>query len=220
MPEPAWTAWRPRWEAALAAARRHGLDPDAYHSPSLDVERPATEPEVAALEQELGAQLPSSLRSVLTRFSAHVRFTWTLSHDSRDLPNWGFCEWNLADLVRLRQEWQKWIAVVFPDRSDSYDVVWHDKFPIMEVPNGDMIGIDLATPDRETVIYLSHEDGKAHGFVLGADFVDFIDRWSKLGCPGPEEWEWLRFCGSPTSGLEPDGDAGRAWRKWFGLAEG
>jgi hypothetical protein len=71
--------------------------------------------------------------------------------------------------------------------------------------------------DDENVIYLSHDDGQGHGFVLGHDFVDFVDRWSRLGCPGPEDREWLQFCRSPKGGLEPDGDTGRAWHETFGL---
>ena len=90
----------------------------------------------------------------------------------------------------------------------------------MEVPNGDMIAIDRRSPDDESVIYLSHDDGQGHGFVLGRDFADFIDRWTMLGCPGPEDWEWLQFCSSSMSGLEPDGEAGSAWREWFGLGGG
>jgi hypothetical protein len=121
--------------------------------------------------------------------------------------------------MRVRTEWLKWIDVVFPDLSDTYDAVWHDKFPVMEVPNGDMIAIDQRSHGDESVVYLSHDDGQGHGFVLGRDFVDFIDRWTKLGCPGPEDWEWLRFCSSPKSGLEPEGDLGTAWREWFGLTE-
>ena len=214
--------WTPRWEAALEAARRLGGEDRAapgFNQPGLEIAPPASEADVHQVEQQLGVSLPSSLRLVLCRFSAHVRFVWARPHESPDHPHWGYCEWDLGDLKRVRTEWLKWIDVVFPDPTETYDAVWHDKFPVMEVPNGDMIAIDQRSHDDESVVYLSHDDGQGHGFVLGGDFVDFIDRWSKLGCPGPEDWEWLRFCGSPKSGLEPEGDSGRAWREWFGLTE-
>jgi hypothetical protein len=160
----AWSQWTGRWEEALTAARRRGGEDHAapaLQPPGLIIEPPASEEDLRVVEDDLGMAVPPSFRSVLSGFSAHVHFIWAVPYESRSLPHWGNCEWNLGDLVRLRAEWRKWIDVVFPDPSDRYDAVWHEKFPIMEVPNGDMIAIDQRSLDDESVIYLSHEDGQA-----------------------------------------------------------
>jgi len=53
--------------------------------------------------------------------------------------------------------------------------------------------------------------------VLGADLIDFLRRWTPLGCPGPEDWQWLPFTSKGTTMLDPDGEAARAWRETLGL---
>jgi hypothetical protein len=88
---------------------------------------------------------------------------------------------------------------------------------VIPIPNGDYLGIDLSAGHHGEVVYLSHDDGDGHGYVLGADILDFLRRWTMLGCPGPEDWQWLPFTPSETSMLEPNGAAARKWRKLLGL---
>jgi len=130
----------------------------------------------------------------------------------------GGCGWDLNRLAEIDQGRVKMLRAAFPDRSKPYDAVWHNKLAFYEVPNGDYFAIDLATADRAPVVYLSHDDGSGHGYELGVDFVDFIERHSRLGNPGPEDWKWLPFATSPQALLDPDGQAGKVWRGWFGLA--
>ncbi len=55
-----------------------------------------------------------------------------------------------------------------PDPNDYWDGPWHNKFPVLEVANGDMLGIDLG--EQPAVVYLSHEgDDSVHGYWLGSD---------------------------------------------------
>lgn len=96
------------------------------------------------------------------------------------------------------------------------DLVWHDKLGIIEVRNGDVVAIDVSrTP--APVVYLSRDDGEGHGLVLGTDFSDFIDRWTRIGCVGPEDWTWLPFCADSEPALDPDSAAAATWRRWMGL---
>lgn len=211
-----WDPWIKRWNAALQACNRLGGE-----ARLLRVERPAADAEVFAVERELGLKLPGSLREVLTGFAHAVEFGWYLPLDRRFPPPFheifgGNFSWDLGQLVRLEQTRREWIARVFSDPSDPYDRVWHEKLAFMEVPNGDLLAVDLARPGAP-VVYLSHDDGAGHGYLLGRDFADFIDRWSTLGCPGPEDWQMLPFLGGPTSLLEVTGTNARAWRQAFKL---
>jgi hypothetical protein len=52
-----------------------------------------------------------------------------------------------------------------------------------------MLGIVLATPGREPVVFLSHDGGEGHGDWLGRDFEDYVDRLGRLGCIGAEDWQ-------------------------------
>ncbi len=68
-----------------------------------------------------------------------------------------------------------------------YNVVWHGKLAFHDVPSGDQLAFDLNEPSNP-VVYLSHDDGEGHGYRLGNDFIDFVERWSMVGCTGPEDW--------------------------------
>lgn len=88
----------------------------------------------------------------------------------------------------------------------------------MEVGNGDFIAFDLKEyPQKAPIVYLSHDDGEGHGYVLGEDFIDFMDRWTNIGCPGLEDRQILPFVDSPTSGINPDGKNAMEWKKLIGL---
>ncbi len=109
-----------------------------------------------------------------------------------------------------------WIERVFPDPEDPYDRIWHGKLSFQDVPNGDQLTLDLGGGSDPSVVYLSHEGDVSLGMRLGRDFIDFVDRWSLLGCVGPEDWQLENFV-APTGGLDPDSENGRLWRRWFGL---
>ena len=77
-----------------------------------------------------------------------------------------------------------------------------------------------ATPDGGgAVVCLSNDDDAAHGYCLGRDFLDFMDRWSQVGCAGPHVRGWLPFTTGPQSLIDPNCQNARTWRKWFGLEE-
>jgi hypothetical protein len=121
--------------------------------------------------------------------------------------------WSLDRVVTNIVDYRSWVDAVFPDRDDPYDAVWHGKYPWLGVPNGDFVAIDR----EDRVVHLSHDDGEGHGYVLGRDVFDFLDTWTRLGCPGPEDWQWLPFVGDSGEGLDPDAQSGLAWRAWLGI---
>lgn len=63
----------------------------------------------------------------------------------------------------------------------------------------------LSVPDDPPVVYLSHEDGDLHGYRLGHNFIDFIDKWTQIGCPGLKDWQLEPFIESETSTINPNG---------------
>src|SRR5260370_274266 len=69
---------------------------------------------------------------------------------------------------------------------------------------------------REPVVFLSHDGSERHGSWLGRDFEDYVDRLSRLGCVGAEDWQWAPFVEDARSGLMPGGPAACRWRGWVG----
>ena len=212
-----WDSWQPMWEAATAACTKMGGDVRP-----VEIQPPATEAEVMEVERALERRLPAAFRTVLTTFSKKVSFCWYLPDDTRPPEPLngifsGGCEWDLARLALYEKRRQSWASSCCPNPDDAHDRVWYDKLPFLPVPNGDFLAVDLATGDRSPVVYLSHEDGEGHGFELGADFVDFVNKWSRIGCPGAEDWQWLPFTSDARSLLDPDCANARQWREWFGM---
>ena len=205
-----------RWQAMLQAVSRIGGRADP-----LLIEPPATLDEVESLERHLGNPLPIALRDVLLTVSRNVDFCWCLpdnyeiSEDLREIFG-GSCNWSIESLLQCHEGKQGWIREVFPNPNDEYDAIWHNKIAFQDVGNGDYLAIDVGTDNANPVVYLSHESGEGHGRRLGVDFQDFLLRWSRLGCVGAEEWQWMPF--SPVgSYLDPNCDQAKSFRDHLGV---
>jgi hypothetical protein len=218
--------WPGRWRALRGACARHGTT-DRWQEgrsrpPRFRVSPPATGAAVRAVERELGLALPPSFRRVLLDYAGSLDIAWQLPDDAGRPEEFrkvfaGECRWDIDGLADLQAKYRRWVAGCFQNPDDPYDKVWHHKLAILEVGTGDMLGIDLATPGGEPVVFLSHDGGEGHGYWLGRDFEDYVDRLGRLGCVGAEDWQWAPFVDDPRSGLLPDGPAGCGWRDWFGL---
>lgn len=218
--------WPARWEALGRACKGHEAtgrwDAGRDKPPRIEIGPPATEREVADVEAELRCPIPSSFRKVLVEYSGVTCIEWQLRGKTA-LPQVfrqifsGECRWDLASLPKLVNTYGKWLEV-FTDPADYYDGPWQNKFPVLEIGNGDMLGIDLTDDQQQPVVYLSHEgDDSLHGFWLGSNFSDYVDRLSLLGCVGSEDWQLLPFVSGPRSLLETDGANANDWRAWFGF---
>ncbi len=117
----------------------------------------------------------------------------------------------------MEESRQSWIEVCFPNPDDPDDAVWHDKLSFLEVGNGDQLAINMKKDESPFVTYLSHELDEMHGWRLGPDFIDFVNKWSLLGCSGPEDWQFAPFVTDRISGIDPESENARLWRSWFGL---
>lgn len=209
-----WSKFVDRLRNALTACERLGGE-----SGVLIVGPPASNKEVDEVESALGAKIPFAFRQVLQTFSRKVDFSWRLPDQPK--PPFaalfsGSLKWDLDALMQMENVRQEWIDTVFSNPDDAYDLVWHDKLAFHSVPNGDMLAISLADQDQP-VVYLSHEGGESHGYALGRDFIDYLDRLSRLGCPGSEDWQWMPFTTSPKSYLDPECNNARLWLEWFGM---
>ncbi|MDP3208918.1 MAG: hypothetical protein Q8M65_07200, partial [Rhodoglobus sp.] len=129
----------------------------------------------------------------------------------------GGLDWSLRGLVDQHQGCREWVDQCFSDPSHPYDAIWHRKLGFARVPNGDMLAFDLDPRRSGAIVYLSHDDGGGHGYVLAASLIELLDRWVPLACPGPEDWQWLPFVPFGEGPIDPAGENGVAWRKLMGL---
>jgi hypothetical protein len=212
-----WDAWPTRFERSLSACEKLGGE-----CRDFVFEPPATAEELQAVERALGRSIPKTVATVFTGFSRKLTFSWFLPDDFH-LPEpfdgifCGGADWGLDAIPRLDEDRQSWVAEVFPNPDDPYDAVWHRVISFMEVGNGDILAIDSAQGDDGPVVYADHDGGDFHGARLGLNFIDFIDRWSKLGCVGAEDWQMKPFV-SDAAVLDPEGEAAHKWRELFGMS--
>jgi hypothetical protein len=129
----------------------------------------------------------------------------------------GDLHWSVDFIDQFEPDRRSWVETVFPDPSDPYDVVWHNKLAFADVGNGDLLALDLAARATGAVVYLSHDGGVGHGYRLASDFADLLRRWMPLACTGGEDWQWLPFTTSPTSGIDPNSPNGLLWQDTLGL---
>ena len=182
----------------------------------------ASETEVLHVEQTLGFQLPAEFRNTLLTISSHCEFSWFLP-DELELPDVlrqifsGELHWSLELLSQFNEAREGWITEVFSNPEDEYDKVWYNKFVFQEVGNGDFIGIDLMPESYGKVVYLSHDDGEGHGYVMANSFSALLNNWVELGCVGGEDWQWLPFCENKSAGIDPNCENALLWKQVIGL---
>lgn len=191
-------------------------------SRKLVFERPANFKEIDEVENALGYELPNDFKHILLTISSHCEFRWFLP-DKFPLPlelREIFCgelHWELNYIVECNQSKDGWVRDVFPNVEDEYDKVWHKKFAFQEVGNGDYLSVDLSESNNGKIIYLSHDDGEGHGYVMANSFSDLIRNWTHLGCVGAEDWQWLPFCDNRYDGINPNCPNAKLWKQTIGI---
>ncbi len=200
----------------------------------------ASEEQARGAELLLGFSLPASFRTALTGFAARFEFRWSLKRvprkgwkallkGTRNLAPWvevpeqfdtvysGHCLWNIDSLAALEKTRQVWVEKVFSDPEKPFDRVWQNALLFAEIGNGDFLAVDRSASDGP-VVYVCQEWSDLHGVRLGSTFLDFIDRWSRIGFVGPEDWQLSCFVPSAEEGIAPDGDAAKQWRAWLDVS--
>lgn len=188
----------------------------------LVFENPATENELIAIESQLGYKIPDEFRNILLTVSSHLEFKWFLGDDF-ELPYefreifCGELHWGTNFIVDFNKRKERWIKECFPDATNKYDKVWHNKFAFQEVGNGDYLSIDISDENYGKIVYLSHDDGDGHGFIMSNSFGQLLTDWVDIGCPGGEDWQWLPFTTNQFSGIDSECENAIKWKKLIGL---
>ncbi|NMO95328.1 SMI1/KNR4 family protein [Paenibacillus lemnae] len=188
----------------------------------IEIGAPATEDEIKSVEHQLGTTLPESFKQVLLNFSGDFSFRWffpeefELPYKYREIFS-GIPYWSLHLLSDVEEGRRGCVEQIFPNPEDEYDKVWHNKLAFMEVGNGDYLAFDLSEDRDFPIVYLSHNDGEGHGYIIGNNFIDFLNNWSRIGFVGPEDSQWLPFVESAQSGINPEGVSAIEFRGLLGI---
>ena len=185
---------------------------------------PAKEEEILEAEKKLGYRIPEDFRDILLNYSSCFKYFWNIykgvSEEQIELPNnlkgifAGDLHWELNVLVKFQEDNKDWIEECFPDYNDEYDRVWHNKMLFYEVGNGDYLAIELEKENYGKIAYLSHDDGDGHGYYLANNFKELLTNWSKVGCVGGEDWQWLIFYRSGV-GIDPSCENAKLWEDFI-----
>jgi hypothetical protein len=207
--------WVERWQKAIEAAKRHGAG--EFHR--LEIDGPATMEEVSEVECAIERPLPEAFRRTLLEFSRRVDFFWALAHHVRPPEPLsgvfcGGCSWDIGQLAGM-YEIARWLVSNAYVEDTPEERLWQDKIPFHAILNGDFIAIDASSSESQSIVYLSHELCFSHGYVLGADFIDFMDRWSAIGCPDDDIWPG--FVSEKGGYIDFDHPNTALWCDWFGI---
>lgn len=125
---------------------------------------------------------------------------------------------SLEDFVDAENDRKGWVENCFTDEADKYDAVWYHKLGFMSVPNGDIIAFDVQKSETNPpVVYLSHDDGEGHGYILGKDFDTYFEQLLLVGACGNEDWQMLPFCLDAQSGIMSSCENAKEYRRIIGL---
>lgn len=206
-----------QWQAQLDAIKHLGGETD-----ELIVDEPATEAEVARVEGELGVTLPPVMRNSFLTFARGISVGWQLPANFQ-LPEaveeatGGEITYSLDGIVDSELQRRDWAGDVIASwEMPEESATWENKIAFLTLATGDFLAVDVATPGREAIVYLSHDGNEyVHCYVLGSDFEDFLTRWTGVGCPSPDNID--PFTHGFTKPLDPDCGNAVSWRKAMGL---
>jgi hypothetical protein len=243
-----WDAWMSDWAAVVAGVLEKG-EPATASPPLIKPPMPGSDvADLNGLGIELPSAFADVCRSRSSRVAFHWRL-FDLDGDAQidapmfgtRTPKWGGCHaadsvdgdsrgslWDVAQMAGLRETHNDWLDNCFlgwlaEDPEDVFARPWMNKLPFIEVGDGDMIAFDLAPESHGQVVYLCHDDACSviHGKALGSDFVDFMTRWSRVGCVGPEGWFLELFWDETACEFAAaDSPIVNEWRSWLGMAGG
>ena len=192
----------------------------------LTIEKPTTEEEIKAVEEQLGYTLPPHFREVLLENTAHLEFWWDIDDiiDEEDisLPDKlaeifrGKLLFGLDLLLDYEEDRQDWEGEVYPNSDKEYDRVWHNKMSFFQVGNGDYIAIELEPENYGKVVYVSHDGSENHGLYIADNFKEFLMNYAAVGCTGGEDWQWEPFY-TKGKGIDPTCENAQAWHKVLGI---
>ena len=181
---------------------------------------PAKEEEILEVEKKLGYRIPEDFRDILLNYSSYFEYYWDYDDEKNiKLPNnlkdifAGDLHWGLKLLLNFEESRQGWVDICYPDYSNEYDKVWHNKLAFYEVGNGDYIAIELEKENYGKIVYLSHDGGDGHGHYLANNFKELLNNWSKVGCVGGEDWQWEVFY-TEGKGIDSECENAKLWREY------
>lgn len=210
---------------ARARAFTLGLD----HLPAAEVRStavaaPLDEVALGALEDALGAVLPTSLRTFFSRGTSAMDCAYTFKPEGQALDQlrtllpdeseiFGGARMgpasDLADYSTAVREWARdtWIA----DEPDQR-IIWESALPFVALDNGDYLALDLQDGATDpSVVYLCHDD---ESLLLARNLAEFLAAWERLCYLGPEHWLLGPFI--IDSGLDAESEPAKGLRAMLG----
>ncbi|MEG0408775.1 MAG: SMI1/KNR4 family protein [Bacilli bacterium] len=183
----------------------------------------ATKHQISELEEKIGIDLPQQLKTFFLDFSQECEVNVFLP-DNLSLPKelqeiFSACLLiSLEEIENAENSRKGWVDACFTNEEDEYDKVWHHKLGLMTVGNGDVIALDIeSNPTNPSVIYLSHDDGEGHGYILGKDFNSYLQSLLDIGLCGNEDWQVIPFIQDSQSGINAYCENANTYRKIIGF---
>ena len=200
------------WAVALAAK---GAAVSSY-----DIGPPASSEALALIARASQRALPAELASILTTVTGRIAFFWELDLRKQDpavpepLARFGQIGELAFDVQTMA--WLRAVDEVAED--DRYlDESQVDRLrasvEFYRTSTGDIFTVDSR---NGAVNYLTYESGFAEAVLLAPSFVEFLERFTSIGCVGPEMWV-LELTLGPF-GIDPNASLAKDWRAWMGVS--
>lgn len=232
MDKETWKQWVENFEWIMKVSEKKGWDEfkwrplremkekkgwDIYN---LEIKSPIPKERIEELEKITNQKYPDDFKLVLSEYSSAVHLNWHINDNKisefKEIfggGGYGYI-WDFELLKEIHEDYIGWIKDCWTDPNDEYGGVYYDKVPFISVPNGDLIAFDKKIENGQSeVIYLSHDEGELHGHRLAKSFVEFISKWSNIGCVGTEEWQISPFYDFENMEIYSEGEAVNKWRK-------
>lgn len=193
-----------------------------------EIGEPAPIKTVHEIEEKYQLKLPADFVEAVTQIAGKVEIAWSIwevglrkSYPKFSDISSGTLQWDIQHYL----EEKTYLGYL------CYTTNWQDLHGLLDfadVPNGDMIFLNLAHPGKnKPVVYLNHDGEYTHPVQLAESFEDYVERLLKIGLVGSEIWQLEKFIqpmpeeknGKPSvpGVIDPECAYALEWRKLMGL---
>lgn len=206
-----WMDQLAMWRSALVAK---GATISSY-----EIGPPIPAEELTAISHATGRAPPASVAAVMTSASGRVDIFWQLDLRQRDpaVPE-SLARFGQIGELAFSPETMAWLRaegeVTDDDRYLDPDqlALVRSSLQFHRMSHGDLLAVDSR---NGAVNYLTYDSGFGEAVLLAPSFAEFMDRFTSIGCVGPEMWVLEHTLGA--TGIDPEAEFAKQWRAWAGV---
>ena len=151
----------------------------------MEFSEPVAKSELNSFCQTNNIVLPKALRKLCTEATSSCHIGYDIEAEGEELFTGGLYLPSYEQVPRALQSAQAWGDGMVDEKAS---LAWLNSLPLLDVGNGDMVGLDLSGGKHSNAVrYLCHEG--QYFRPLSDSFEEFLIHWERIGYVSLDYWD-------------------------------